>query len=235
MPTRPTPTEAPAPVPSVSPVPPAEAAVVLTCDGPAASLSARAVRAQPDGVHVEAVGQDGSPAEPAIWIRDAEGSAEDRDAEGSAEEPHWMLAEGTIVQGAAPLVLAPGTYLLTCPDADPSDGTGAELLVTDPDGLWKAGDIECEGGGGVTGSGSDAPAPPLEAIALLRSVVLNFRPDDVLEPAGYPDAPSGWIRLVRDGQVVAAWSVRGSGRTIGISSMEHCPGADIEYREPEGE
>ncbi|HEX5827728.1 MAG TPA: hypothetical protein VFY23_09425, partial [Candidatus Limnocylindrales bacterium] len=108
------------PVPSVSPVPPAEAAVVLTCDGPAASLSAPAVRALPDGVHVEAVGQDGSPAEPAIWIRDAEGSA---------EEPHWMIAEGTTVPGAAPLVLAPGTYLLTCPDADPSDGTGAELLV----------------------------------------------------------------------------------------------------------
>jgi hypothetical protein len=218
----------PSPVPSVAPAPPAEAAVVLTCDGPAASLSAAAVRAQPDGVHVAAVGQDGSPAEAGIWIRDTESSA---------GEPHWMqTVDGASVQGDARLILAPGTYLLTCPDADPADGTGVELVVTDPDGLWKAGSIDCEGGGGVTGGGGgDAPAPPGDAIALLRSVVLNFRPDDVLEPAGYPDAPSGWIRLVRDGRVMAAWSVRGSGPTLGISTMEHCPGADIEYRVPEGE
>jgi hypothetical protein len=195
----------------------------LTCDGAAASLSAPAVRALPDGVHVAAVRKDGSSAEADIWIKDDDTST---------VETHWMSApEGTTVHGATALVLAPGEYLLTCPDASPADGTGAEILVTDPDGLWKRGSIDCEGGGGVTGGGGgERPASPDEAIAHLRSVVLNFHPDDVLEPAGYPDAPSGRIRLVRDGRLMAAWSVTGSGGSVGITSMEHCPDADIAYR-----
>ena len=218
------PTAAISPSPAAAPTPLAESTVVVTCDGPAASLSGPAVRALPDGVHLEAVRADGSPTEADIWVEDADSAT---------SEPEWMSTpEGATVQGVTQLVLAPGAYLLTCPETDPADGTGAELLVTDPDGLWKPGSIACEGGSGVTGGGGgERPVSPGDAIAHLRSVVLNFRPDDILEPAGYPDAPSGWIRLVRDGRLAAAWFVTGTGSSAGISSMEHCPGADIVYRE----
>ncbi|MCJ7712005.1 MAG: hypothetical protein MUQ32_14380, partial [Chloroflexi bacterium] len=201
----------PLPTPSASPTPLAESAVVVTCDGPTASVSAPAVRARPDGVHLEGVRNDNSPA--TFYV--------------STEEAGWIEN----AEGAAALVLAPGAYELTCVDLSEEEEPRAEVLVTDPDGLWKSGEIECEGGGGVTGSGSEPPASPEAAIAYLRSIVLNFRPDDVLEPAGYPDAPLGRIRLVRDGRLAAAWSVVGSGSSMGINRMDHCPGADIAYSE----
>jgi hypothetical protein len=211
----PTPAPSATPVPTAataaSPMPLAESAVVVTCDGAAASVSAPAVRARPDGVHLEAVRKDGSPATVDV----------------STEATGWIAH----LEGSAALVLAPGAYELACLDPSASEGTRAKVLVTDPDGLWKSGDVDCEGGGGTTGSGDEPPASPEEAIAFLRSLVLNFRPGDVLEPAGYPAAPSGWIRLVRDGQLAAAWSVTGSGSSMGIRSMQHCPDAGITYRE----
>ncbi len=213
MATLPAPSEpaSPASTEMSSPTPLAEPAVAVTCDGPAASVSAPAVRARPDGVHLEAVRKDGSSATIDV-----------------SPEDHGVIAH---LEGSAALVLAPGAYELTCLNPSAAEPTRAKVLVTDPDGLWKPGQIECEGGGGTVGSGDEPPASPEEAIAYLRSLVLNFRPGDVLEPAGYPAAPSGWIRLVRDGQLAAAWSVTGSGSSMGIRSMQHCPDAGITYRE----
>ena len=211
------PTPSALPKPSASPTPLAESAIVVTCDGSTASVSAPAVRARPDGVHLEAVRKDGSPA--TFYVSTEE--------TGSSRETGWRVT----AEGAAALVLAPGAYELTCVDLSEEEEPRAEVLVTDPDGLWKSGEIRCEGGGGVVGSGSEPPASPEAAIAYLRSIVLNFRPDDVLEPAGYPDAPLGRIRLVRDGRLAAAWSVVGSGSSMGINRMDHCPGADIAYSE----
>lgn len=206
---RPEPTNPSAPTPA----PDAEPVVTITCEGADASASAPAVRARPDGVHLEAVRPDGSPATVDV----------------ATEERGWVASTG----GAAALVLAPGPYVLSCLDPDAAEGTRAEVLVTDPDSLWKPGGIECEGGGGTTGSGDERPVTPEEAIPFLRSIVLNFRPDDVLEPAGYPDAPSGWIRLVRDGRVAASWLVVGAGGSVSFGSTEHCPDADIRYRASE--
>jgi len=211
-PASPAPTGIGSPAPPASPTPLAAPAVVVTCDGSVASVSAPAVRARPDGVHVEAISQDGSPTTVDV----------------STEENGWI----TSLKGSAALALAPGTYQLTCLDTSAEEETPAEVLVTDPDALWRSGDVTCTGGGGTRGSGNEPPATPEEAIAYLRTIVLSFRPDDVLEPAGYPDAPSGWIRLVRDGQVAAAWSVVGSGSSLGIGSTQHCPDAGITYGEP---
>ena len=96
------------------------------------------------------------------------------------------------------------------------------VVVADPDGLWKSADVTCADSSGTSGS-HDAPiAPPSVAIAYLRTMI-RLEPGDVLEPAGYSLAPSGRIRLVRGGQVVASWSiVLGDHGAPTVGSSERC-------------
>jgi hypothetical protein len=132
------------------------------------------------------------------------------------------------VTGEAALAIPPGTYQLSCIGST-DGGPGPTITVTDPGGLWVSSMLTCQGAGGTTGSGDEAPAPPAEAIAYLRTSI-QYPAGGVLEPAGYPGAPNGWIRLARDGKPVAAWRVTGPvGGPYGIASMQHCPDAGIVY------
>ena len=193
----------PALTPTPTPTPFVGAAVLtITCDGTAARLDATAVRAMPDGVHVDASATDGAPATVDVLAGD----------------------EGVVAttRGAAALVLAPGPYHVACLDPAEGDGPAVSFVIGDPDGLWKSSDTTCADGSGTAGSGDGPPASPAAAIAYLRTLV-PLRQYDILEPAGYPEAPSGWIRLVRDGQVVASWQVQGTGDALRVNSTRTCP------------
>lgn len=199
------PTAVPSPTPTPTPTPtPFVGATVLriTCDGKAATLDATAVRAMPDGVHVDASATDGSPATVDVWAGD----------------------QGVVAttRGAATVVLPPGPYQVACLDPSAGDGPAVAFVIGDPEGLWKSSDTTCVDGSGTAGSGDGPPAAPAAAIAYLRTLV-QLRPNDTLEAAGYPNAPSGWIRLVRDGQVVASWQVQGTGDALMINSTWTCP------------
>ncbi len=66
--------------------------------------------------------------------------------------------------------------------------------------------------------------PAATAIGFLRARML-LQATDVLEPTGYPDLPSGRIRLVRLGQVVATALVGlAGGDNLVIVAQEHCTG-----------
>jgi hypothetical protein len=186
--------------------------LAITCDGASAGLSETAVRAMSDGVHLDAFAPDGSLATVDV-----------------SEEADGSVAT---IRGAAALALAPGPYRLACLDATARAGLAVTAVVTDPDGLWKPANISCPGGGGVTGSDGATPASPEAALAYLRTVV-PLRPGDVIELAGYPSAPSGRIRLVRDGQVIASWVVvLGEGGTLAIASYQHCPERPVPTESP---
>ncbi len=176
--------------------------LAVTCDGTTTRLNATAVRAASDGVHVQALSVGGEPA-------DVDVSTEDRGTVASAH-------------GSTNLVIPPGAYQLACVDAAAGTGPGVAVVVADPDGLWKSADLTCGDSSGTTSSLDLPPAPPSVAIAYVRTII-RLAPGDVLEPAGYSLAPSGRIRLVRGGQVVASWSILlGDHGAPTVGSSERC-------------
>ncbi len=176
--------------------------LTITCDGTAATLNASTVRALPGGVQVRSIAIDGAPA-----VVDVSAGT------------HGTIAS---IRGAAALVLAPGSYTVTCFDPWAEERHPVPFDVSDPDALWMTSEVSCTGGSGTAGSADAPPAPPAAAMAFLRTTV-QLQPGEIMEPAGYPKAPSGWIRLVRDGQVVASWQVlQGSGDEVFVNATRRC-------------
>ena len=125
----------------------------------------------------------------------------------------------------------PGEVRLGC-EEPPVDGVGTDyetLEVVDPGGLYKAVELECEGGMAVGGGPQYAPGVKGKkgdlAEIVRRSLSDRLREGDAVELAGYPESRDRRIvRVVRDGRVVATVAfMAGSGGWLEDSSS-NCAG-----------
>ena len=120
----------------------------------------------------------------------------------------------------------PGEVRLGC-EEPPVDGVGTDyktLKVTDLEGFYKAVELECPGGRGVTGS--DGGRTGEDPVKLARRVLSDrLRNYDVVEIAGYPRSREmRTVRVVRDARIAATVEfIRESGGWR-ESSVSNCAG-----------
>jgi hypothetical protein len=182
----------------------------VVCDEQGARVETPAVKPRPDGLHVEIVNETGS------------------------ERVFSLSGEDTGLGFGVPpgptrqvVDLGPGTVTAACSDpaSEPEQG-GAPLEVVDEDGIWVSTQLACAQQfsqaldyiQGAQGETSD----PLEAA---RTAVEEFalEPDDVFERAGYPEAETVRVRLVRGGEPLAVVDLvdDGGGKWL-VSTVTGC-------------
>ena len=184
---------------------------VLTCrSNGSAELSTDVVQTQPDGVHVIVENEYDEPV-----------SVEGFDADPG--RTRWVFSRG------------PGTMRLMCwPFSQHTSGEEPqrhELTVVDLSGLYVDGSVACEFDGFSTGSYAEVPVdegpPPMN---IVRNLVSGVLPDDVLRVDGYPEQEGGSVLVVRDGEVVASYSIgRFKGESWTILGASVCDGTGLQF------
>jgi hypothetical protein len=199
------------PVGDWSPSPGVPTKAVLTCgsDG-SVHLTTDVVQAQPDGVHLVVENEYDEPV-----------SVEGFDADPGRTS--WVFSQG------------PGTMSLMCWPFS-QHGSGEEpprydLTVVDPSGVYVDGSVACEFNGMEIHDYAESPVdvgpPPMSVV---RDVVSGLRPDDVLRVEGYPQDEGGSVLVVRDGQVVASYSIaRFKGERWSIVGARVCDGTGLRF------
>jgi hypothetical protein len=166
---------------------PDAARVVCTADG--VRVETPSVAPRPDGVHVEIVNE--TDAERAVSLSGPDSG------QGFGAPP------GTSEQVVD---VGPGALTVGCDDPATEPRPGEPVEVVDPEGLWVSTQLPCadqfsqvldyiQGAKGETSDPLEAARTAVEAYGL--------EPDDVFEPAGYPEAEVPKVRLVRDGAPLA--------------------------------
>jgi hypothetical protein len=173
-------------------------------------LSSDTVQPQPDGVHLVVLNEYEEPV-----------SVEGFDAEPGRTT--WVLARG------------PGDIGLMCWPFS-LHGSGEEparirLTIVDPQGLYVDGTVPCEPTGITVGEWVEEPIdpgpPPLD---VARGLIEGLRSDDELLYGGYPDQPRRSVVVVRDGQVVASYSiVRFAGEPWSIMGGTACADTGLPF------
>jgi hypothetical protein len=182
------------------------ARIVCKANGPPA-VETPAVRPQSDGVHLEVVNETGT--DLALVLPTLGTNA----------------PKGTSTQIVD---LGPGEFTIACRSADDlaDEPAATPLEVVDEDGVWVSTTLECPqqfsqindymvGAKGETSDPVEAARKGLQGHAL--------EPDDVFEPAGYPDADVARVRVVRAGETVAVVDLidDGSGKWL-VSMVTGC-------------
>ena len=166
----------------------------LVCGRDGSRLLTPRVKARPDGVHLVIDNRFG--AEVGYSFEYPEGGGGGDDApKGESERV-----------GGYP----PGEVKIGC-EKPPVDGVGtdyATLEVVDPEGAYKAVELECAGGMAVGGGPQYAPGVKGKkgelAEIVRRGLSDRLQEGDAVEVAGYPKSQDRRIvRVVRDGRVVA--------------------------------
>lgn len=182
-------------------------AVVVTCAAADTTLSAPAVDAQRDGVHIAIDNRSGQ--EQTVYFRLGDDFWNQRAAPG--------LSDVVSPRG-------PGEWRVVCtpPSAYPGDDAAWVMLeVRDPGRLWIAADPDCahptslhpdykeyfEGGLPVGTKGD-----PLAIATAERNQWDPTGGRGEVELAGYPDASPRTFRIVEDGEVIAIAEYRDDGR-----------------------
>lgn len=174
-----------------------DVARVVCESGRAPTVETPAVRPQRDGVHIDFVNETGK----VLGF--------------SIEDP----SEGGLGAGAPPgtsahvVDLHPGTVTIACYDDATEDGSevpGSSLEIVDQDGVWISTRLTCSSDTAFSQTadyiqGARGEADPLEAAR--KALEHYMQPDDVVEPAGYPDTEVRIYRLVRTGDVLATVSL----------------------------
>ncbi|MGH2589319.1 MAG: hypothetical protein ACRDGW_00810, partial [Actinomycetota bacterium] len=104
----------------------------------------------------------------------------------------------------------PGTMTIRCStEGSPTDEIAVEVL--DPESLFVPFTVTCPGVPEIAYTisvtaweGTEAVPEPVEFV---RSRVEGLLPSDIVEGAGYPEAPNPAVRAVRDGAVVAGFEL----------------------------
>jgi hypothetical protein len=184
------------------------------------------VEVQPDGVHLRVDNRTG--AERYIYREVEEGARNEHQAPPG-------VSESVSLEG-------PGLWRVTCspPPIYPSEGSSwAELQVLDPGDLWVSDRLDCDDIEGTHPDYfGDLPAGWTGDLLELaqREVpeeMLDPRPGDVVEPAGYPKARIRSFRAVREGEIVAVASYVDSDRGGWVfSGIEYCLEEDDGHSEP---
>ena len=105
-----------------------------------------------------------------------------------------------------------------------------DLELVDPEDHWVSTELECETDEVVTTT-SYAPEPigdgdPAVAVG---EIVKGLRPDDVVEPAGYLQAPVPAVRIVRDSKVVGVIGLAETEDGLGIEGTSTCASARLRW------
>jgi hypothetical protein len=170
----------------------------VVCEsGRAPTVETPAVKPQRDGVHIDFVNETR------------------KDLGFSIEDP----SEGGLGAGAPPgtstqvVDLHRGTVTIACYDDATEDGSEvprSSLEIVDQDGVWISTRLTCSSDTAFSQTvdyiqGARGEAEPLEAAR--KALEHYMQPDDVVEPAGYPDTEVRIYRLVRTGDVLATVSL----------------------------
>jgi hypothetical protein len=170
----------------------------LTCDPSSITVAETLVTAQPAGVNVVVDNRSEDP----VFLQ-------------FAPEPEGPWGGTEVPPGITELSLQapPGTLTVRCSDGGDAVTSPIEIDVRDDLGLFVPFDLTCGGSPGLAStipsspwSGDGAPTAP-EPIEFVRAVTKGLLPGDVVERAGYPAAPGGIVRVVRDGAVVATFGL----------------------------
>src|SRR5919204_365608 len=186
----------------------------VTCDATNTEVATPVVEPQPDGVHISV--QNTSGTNLGIEVKDVGGE----NATAGTSETVWQFG--------------PGTYQVRCtPNGNEAPGAYQALEVQDPEHLWVSNELDCNA---VTGVNADYvpgatgdKTPPIE---LLQEHVTGLEPNDVLEAAGYSDAPNPQVRVVRDGTVIAVYQFMSDGQGGWLlSSSQQCSDSNLSWQE----
>jgi hypothetical protein len=122
--------------------------------------------------------------------------------------------------------LGPGALTVGCDDPATEPDAGEPIEIVDPEGIWVSTQLSCaeqfssvadyiQGAQGETSDPLEAARKALEGYGL--------EPDDIFEPAGYPEAEVAKVRLVRDGEPLAVVDLLddGSGTWL-VSTVTGC-------------
>jgi hypothetical protein len=171
------------------------------------------VRPQGDGVHLEVVNETGGERSLSVLAANGEGLG-------------TSAPEGAHVQVVD---VGPGSVTVECQDPATGEGGGGGALdVVDEDGIWVATTLDCAGGMGfgsvidyIQGAKGETSDPVEAARSHLEGY--DLRPGDVLEPAGYPEAETLRVRLVRAGETLAVVQLfdDGEGKWL-VGGVEGC-------------
>ena len=170
----------------------------VVCEsGRAPTVETPTVKPQRDGVHIDFVNETG------------------KELGFSIEDP----SEGGLGAGAPPgtstqiVDLHPGAVTIACYDHGTEDGSEvprSPLEIVNQDGVWISTRLTCSSDTAFSQTvdyiqGARGEADPLEAA---RKALEHYtQPEDVVEPAGYPDTDVRIYRLVRAGDVLATVSL----------------------------
>lgn len=190
--------------PEPAPALPDLARVVCEADG--TRVETPAVRPRGDGIHVELVNETG---------------AERSFAATSAEGGGLGVAAPT-GKSVQVLDLEPGALTVACPDPGTGEGDGAPLEIVDENGIWVSTLLDCgQAFSQVVDFAPDARGETSDPVEAARTALEGYRlePDDVLEPAGYPETELPKVRLVRDGEVLAVVQLVDDGAGMLLVSM----------------
>ena len=122
--------------------------------------------------------------------------------------------------------LGPGALTVGCDDPATEPEAGEPIEIVDPEGIWVSTQLSCpEQFSSVTDyiqGAQGETSDPLEA-ARMALEGYGLEPDDVFEPAGYPEAEVPKVRLVRDGEPLAVVDLLddGSGKWL-VSTVTGC-------------
>lgn len=198
--------------------PPGADTVRITCDRTTIQVDVPAVAAQPAGVHV-VVENTTRESLSFVFASSAQGPVN-----------ATQVGPGT---AALALQLPPGRASFMCiAEFEEVATEQVEVDVLDPRGFFVPFDLTCSGEpmvitppSAVSWPGSEVTEAP-DPVEFVRAVADGLLPSDVLERAGYPQAPNPVVRAVREGEVVAVFdlSMAETGWTAGHVS---CGGARI--------
>ena len=158
------------------------------------------VKPQPDGVHFQVVNETG------------------KDLSFSIEDPSGGGMGGVDAPGGASfhvVDLSPGNASIACYDGSTADGSEVgktALEIVDQDGVWIPATLTCARrfyGSADHAAGARGKSDPLEAAR--EGLHPYMQADDIVEPAGYPEAETPVFRLVRAGHVLAIVELQDDG------------------------
>jgi hypothetical protein len=190
----------------------------ITCDGQGAHVDASSVAAQADGVHFVVEG-------------------------GTSPIEFWPLDYPLMTFGAS---LAPGeertlpvpvgSMGLSCGSREPttSIGPGEQAVeVVDPDHHFVPWFPSCPYADLVRLNGDGYARHGTDRVGAVRDAITGIQAGDVLEAAGYsvpmdPDFDEGWVRVTRDGEVIAEGRAILSGGRFSFTGKQ-CPGSGLGF------
>jgi hypothetical protein len=197
----------------------------LECGPSGANVRTPEVAPQADGVHLDVTNTGAAAVMFQVTVPESGGFVE-------RAEPGANTFTATVDPGAYEVRCFPESSL------DPSVEPSAPLQITDQDGVWKDPTVTCPGGRPAQNvvydplPGATGQEGTPEEIAR-RELGGSVHEGDVVEIGGYPEAANPVVRVVRDGQVVAAvYLVRVIEGGILVQHLASCDEGPTGFEEP---